>query len=596
MEKTYSSVLSILAFRCSVLLVWRMLPGLLTRANWQSVEQAPVARCGPFEHLNRSSKLGITHVYQEELVTVIPRAFRQTIPRGQDGDLYSHCINPWPIRGLLNRRQRIRYCFATAEMKEQVKCKFEEAIAVWSDALGGGPGKESGHNLGFAEVTFLGKPQYCFKEFSYNDWKGKRNWKVLDDVLTIYWQDEQRSQGANSATVGYKTKKSPGFRHYMNIADNAPIHAIAHELQIGHVLGMDHEMQRQDRDDYIEFRCIKLVDFNQQLRKYLLAPEPKQSQNDWVNRLCTSEICAESQGFSLTQYMKKYEDISVGQFDVDSIMMYGSTDFSRAQCFQDIEQYPLVKTKKENGVKLGVEEIPQPQKPSKEDVAFVKVNYPWKGNVAPLRHNKKVAFGHKKQHSPVALDPTSPTRQPTYHLPVRLLLQDPTVMAIMPLTGAIAVLVAVIASIASSCPQMPGQRPQRFPPNFQLDSSDPTNMTTRELKTRYSTRIAIWGKAFGKPSKANGHNLAFSEVTSLKKIQLCFTDWDDTKGYGTPNNMVDDDVLRVFFQDTSSNPEAAGGSSTIGYTPEKHVGNHPKAGQHSMTIHRAQMNLRLRMK
>jgi hypothetical protein len=39
----------------------------------------------------------------------------------------------------------------------------------------------------------------------------------------------------------------------------------------------------------------------------------------------------------------------------------------------------MVKIKKENGIKVGVEMIKRARVPSAQDVAFVKEYYPWKG-------------------------------------------------------------------------------------------------------------------------------------------------------------------------------------------------------------------------
>jgi hypothetical protein len=111
---------------------------------------------------------------------------------------------------------------------------LHKALEIWNTALGGGPGKSSGHNLAFSEVTFLGKPQYCFKEYWYHEERGTRNWKVRDDVLSVFWKDEQKTGGVSSATVGYTPKEHDpdykGFRHGLFIAENSASDVIAHEV------------------------------------------------------------------------------------------------------------------------------------------------------------------------------------------------------------------------------------------------------------------------------------------------------------------------------------------------------------------------------
>jgi hypothetical protein len=67
-------------------------------------------------------------------------------------------------------------------------------------------------------------------------------------------------------------------------------------------------------------------------------------------------------------------------FDYDSIMLYPSIGNSDGRCYDDIEQCPLVKIKKdENGNIVGKERIWDIKKPSQKDVEFVKKYYPWEG-------------------------------------------------------------------------------------------------------------------------------------------------------------------------------------------------------------------------
>ena len=47
-------------------------------------------------------------------------------------------------------------------------------------------------------------------------------------------------------------------------------------------------------------------------------------------------------------------------------------------CITDLSKCPLVKIKKENGVKVGEEAVQRALRPSKGDVAFVKEYHPYK--------------------------------------------------------------------------------------------------------------------------------------------------------------------------------------------------------------------------
>ncbi|KAF9731731.1 hypothetical protein PMIN06_008538 [Paraphaeosphaeria minitans] len=301
-------------------------------------------------------------------------------------DFFSGGSQPWPVRGILKKSHRIRYCFATAEMKQKMECRLNEAIALWSEALGGGPGKDSGHNMEFSEVHFAGVHQLCFKQFIYKDWTGTRNPLVSKDVLAVFVKDEASAGGVSSATLGYtpQERASPDdlkrFRHRLTISDNNQAFTIAHE--IGHVLGLQHEMARPDRDDFVEFRCTKLRGFAGAILSAQSNPENKDlTIQEISNKLCNDIYFALDNKFVAYNYIMTPDQGDQGEsFDVDSIMMYGSTAFAAHYCGKTaLDECPLVKIEKLNGVKVGIAEVEIPSHPSKGDVAFVRKYYPWKG-------------------------------------------------------------------------------------------------------------------------------------------------------------------------------------------------------------------------
>lgn len=112
-------------------------------------------------------------------------------------------------------------------MKDNGRCTFEAALNIWSEALGGEPGKASGHNLGFSEVTHLGKTQYCYKPGTT-----ELNQKVPDDALVIMWREAEQAGGVSFGTVGYRSEviNKGFFRHTLQMSSNAPASTIAHEV------------------------------------------------------------------------------------------------------------------------------------------------------------------------------------------------------------------------------------------------------------------------------------------------------------------------------------------------------------------------------
>jgi hypothetical protein len=78
----------------------------------------------------------------------------------------------------------------------------------------------------------------------------------------------------SSATLGYipSTLDDKAGRHALNIfrdstlPDNEQIASVAHEM--GHVLGMVHEHQREDRDDHVNFDCTKVAGYDDVKKTY----------------------------------------------------------------------------------------------------------------------------------------------------------------------------------------------------------------------------------------------------------------------------------------------------------------------------------------
>ena len=84
----------------------------------------------------------------------------------------------------------------------------------------------------------------------------------------------------NSAPVGYIECSSGGSVSVVNINHNK---RVLHEL--GHVVGMEHEHQRYDRDEHIEF-IYENIDENHHLWKHNVLPKIKETYTDMSCLTC----------------------------------------------------------------------------------------------------------------------------------------------------------------------------------------------------------------------------------------------------------------------------------------------------------------------
>jgi hypothetical protein len=114
---------------------------------------------------------------------------------------------------------------------------------------------------------------------------------------------------------------------------------------------MIHEQCRFDRDDYVLFRCDKLVGYQEALIAASIAGNP-----DATEKLCNSQEFANRFGFEAgAQYIKNdaHSDLDApimdeGPFDYGSIMIYPSNAYAAdSACWEqgDLSACPLVAAK-----------------------------------------------------------------------------------------------------------------------------------------------------------------------------------------------------------------------------------------------------------
>lgn len=135
------------------------------------------------------------------------------------------------------KRRVVRYCFADQETRDKLKCAFENAITLWSDALGGPSNPKTGHSLFFKEVKGPdGQHAFCFKG-NYDAKKKEGAWNngvVAPDTLVVAIVPDQPPR----STTGYipSEESDKPWRHFMELPPDVQRsdrnHIIAHEVSL----------------------------------------------------------------------------------------------------------------------------------------------------------------------------------------------------------------------------------------------------------------------------------------------------------------------------------------------------------------------------
>ncbi|KAF2449030.1 zincin [Karstenula rhodostoma CBS 690.94] len=275
-----------------------------------------------------------------ELVGAASSSVTRTNGTGQGNNLHDRSLNAiyggdrttWPLG-------KIPYCYASIAARAQLKHHIDSAIQIWMTALGGPASAVTAHGLSLTEVVDdQGQPIYCFfNDYQSYEHPGSWHTAIWKHVLAIHLQ----GGGGARSTLGYFEQGAAG-RHALVSGLDAPNIiqiTLAHEL--GHVFGLGHEHQRNDRwmDYMAQAQAANPGPLGFISKDFLIWPAP--------------------QGL-LTAY------------DVTSIMHYDSRTAASPDCSSLApHRCPLLHR---NGGYIYKNRVP-----SAKDVTGIRAMYPWQG-------------------------------------------------------------------------------------------------------------------------------------------------------------------------------------------------------------------------
>ncbi|KAF2650338.1 hypothetical protein K491DRAFT_564469, partial [Lophiostoma macrostomum CBS 122681] len=235
----------------------------------------------------------------------------------------------------------VPFCYLDEETRKSVRDDIILAHNHWLRSLGGTASKDSGHGIKFWEaVNKKGDPEYC--------------------------------------TLG------PGKSWNDNVAINTVvIRHLANTNKLSAPIGMAHEHQRPDRDDYVRYICKELKDFDAAFERAKRADSRMTE-----DALCNKPGQAKLYGFRGEDYLMGvtasalalYWPVNkVNAYDYDSIMHYPTlSGDAKEECLTNEQRCHLVRWKDPgNPNDRSVAMVKENLTPSKADIDWVKATYPW---------------------------------------------------------------------------------------------------------------------------------------------------------------------------------------------------------------------------
>lgn len=240
-------------------------------------------------------------------------------------------ITTWPYDVLDPGWNTLRYCYQSETDYNALDTLVQSAIKLFQPAI-------EASTLKIYPDQLAKRPQALCTD--------NGEWVARKDALMII--DERESQ--SRAGVGYdkgaeKRVKEGGEGHrlYFHRArtlldangkaqrpDENDIVRLAHEF--AHVIGLDHEQQRPDVRQHVDFHCENLGDYRQVRQGIATGTIEGYQAGDTIEKACTDLATARRLGFAASQNIAEPVQRSIGgnvysvEFDFNSITLYGSYD------------------------------------------------------------------------------------------------------------------------------------------------------------------------------------------------------------------------------------------------------------------------------
>ncbi|KAI4629029.1 uncharacterized protein J4E87_003289 [Alternaria ethzedia] len=229
----------------------------------------------------------------------------------------------WPDMGTeKNPYVYIYYCFATNEDFDALHDVVDKAANEWLMKLG--RGSDNGHRfVGFRHYhdADINLHPRCVKDDKWND-------LVPEGTLVI----KKSVDGGVSATIGF----IPETHMHLVVATRPADFdlwkwEVVHEF--GHVLGFEHEHQRKDRDDFVNFDCSKLEGY--ETAKQKVETEPAW-EGKTIEDVCGSNFLGYMHGLHFIAPTAYCTDMGLAKDDRTPLLQYSETAYDH----DSIMQYP----------------------------------------------------------------------------------------------------------------------------------------------------------------------------------------------------------------------------------------------------------------